>query len=102
MLDLTEEALDQIAVFIDDGVKAAPCGGSGSARNDGFCTSCGDGIHGALAVITFVSQNMARFQPVEERLNLGNVIAFSARQDEANGIAKRIGGSMNLGAQATF
>lgn len=41
---------------------------------------------------------MPCLQPIEEGLNLGNVIAFSARQNEANGVAQRIGGGVNLGA----
>jgi len=27
MFDLAEEAFDQIAIFVDGGIKAAPCGG---------------------------------------------------------------------------
>ena len=98
MFDLAEEAFDQIAVFIDRRIKASPTGGCDSARDDRFCASGGDSIHGALAVIAFVSQNMPCLQPIEEGLNLGNVIAFSARQNEANGVAQRIGGGVNLGA----
>jgi hypothetical protein len=41
-------------------------------------------------------------QAIEQAFDLGDVIAFAARQDEADGIAKRIGGGMNLGAQAAF
>jgi hypothetical protein len=41
-------------------------------------------------------------QAIEQALDLGDVIAFAARQDEADGIAKRIGGGMNFGAQAAF
>lgn len=98
MFDLAEEAFDQIAVLVYRCIKASPTGGCGSARDDRFCASGGDGIHGALAVIAFVSQNMPCLQPIEERLNLGNVIAFPARQNEANGVAQRISGGMNFGA----
>jgi hypothetical protein len=45
---------------------------------------------------------MTCLQPVEKRLDLGDVVAFAAGQDEANRIAKRIGGGMDLGAQAAF
>ncbi len=102
MFDLAEEAFDQIAVFIDRCIKASPIGGCGSARDDRFCASGGDSIHGVLAVMAFISQNMAHLQPDEEGLNLSNVIAFTAGQNEANGVAQRVGGGMNLGAQATF
>ena len=49
-----------------------------------------------------VRQNMACLQPVEEDLYLRDVITLTSRQDEADGIAQRVGGSVNLGAQATF
>ena len=38
--DLAKEAFDQIAVFVDYGVEAAPCGGCGSARHDGLRAVC--------------------------------------------------------------
>jgi hypothetical protein len=41
-------------------------------------------------------------QAIQQDFDLGDVIAFAARQDEADGIANRIGGGMNLGAQAAF
>lgn len=102
VFDLAEEALNQVAVLVDCGVEATPTCGCGSTRNDRFRPRRCDGVHGALAVITLVSQHMARRQTIEEPLDLGDVIAFPASQNEANGIAQRIGGGMNLGAQAAF
>jgi hypothetical protein len=102
VFDLTEEAFDQIAIFVNRCIKAAPCGSGGPARHDGFCASGGDGIHGALAIITFVGQNMTCLQSFKQRFDLGDIVAFTTGQDEPNRITQRIGGSMNLGAQATF
>ena len=102
VFDLAEEAFDQIAVLVDCGVEAAPLGGCDSTRNDGFRSCCCDGVHSAMAVIALVGQNMPRPQAIKQSLDLRDVIAFPTCQNEANGIAKRIGGGMNLGTQATF
>ena len=101
VFDLTKEAFDQIAVSMNDDVKAALCGGCGSARHNWFCASSCNGIHRPLFVIAFVSQNMSTFWPVEQRLNLCNVVAFVTSQDEADKVAKSKGSGVNLGAQAT-
>ena len=102
MFDLAEEAFDQVAFFVDGGIEAAPCGSGGSARDDRFCACGGDGIHCPLSVIAFVSQNMGRLDPVKQRFDLRNVVALATCQDEANGVAKGVGGGMDLGAQTTF
>jgi hypothetical protein len=102
VFDLAEEALDQVAVLVDCGIEARPTGGCGSTRDNRLRSRCCDGVHGALAIVAFVSQHMARRQTFEQPLDLGGVIAFPAGQNEADGIAERIGGGMNLGAQAAF
>lgn len=102
MLDLAKEAFDQIAVLVDYGIEAAPFGGCGSAWHDGFCAASGNSIHRPLPVIAFVGENMPCLQPVKQQLDLRDVVALPARQDEANGVAQRVGGGMNFGAQATF
>ena len=102
MFDLTEEAFDQVAILVECGIETPPLGCCSSARNDGFRACSGDGVHGSLAVIALVRQHMACRQAIKQGFNLGDVIAFPTRQDEANGVAKRISGGMNLGTQAAF
>ncbi len=98
VFDLAEEALDQVAILVDCCVKATPLGGCGSTRNDGLCSGCCDSVHGTPTVIALVGQNMTCRQPFEQSLDLGDVVAFAAGQDEANRIAQGIGCRMNLGA----
>ena len=99
---LAEEALGQISVLVDRGVKGAPLSGRGAARDDGFCSSRRDCIHGTLAIVTFVGEHMICGHPFEQGLDLRNVVALAAGQDEADRIAQRIGGDMNLCAQPAF
>jgi hypothetical protein len=75
VFDFAKEVFDQVAVFVECGVKGAPTCGCDSAWNDGFRSCCRDGVHSALAVMALVGQNMACCQA----LNLVDVIAFPAR-----------------------
>lgn len=99
VLDLVEEAFDEIAVFVEGGIEASPLGCCGSARNDGFCSAGGNGIHRALAGIALVGQNMVCPQSIKQTLDLGDVVAFATGQDETDRVTQGIGGGMDLGAQ---
>ena len=102
VFDLAEEAFDQVSVFVDRGIEAAPFGGDGPAWDDGLCTAGCDSVHGPLPIVTLVRQNVPCLQPLEKRLDLGDIVALATGQDEANGIAQRIGRGMNLGTQTAF
>jgi hypothetical protein len=102
VFDLAEEALDQVAILVDGGIEAAPFGGDGPARDDGLCAAGRNGVHGPLPIVTLVRQNVTCLQTFKKRLDLGDVVALAAGQDEANGIAQCIGGGMDLGAQTAF
>ena len=102
VFDLVEEAFDQVTVFVDRGIEAAPFGGDGPAWDNRLCAAGCDGIHGPLPIVSLVCQNVACLEPVEQPLDLGYVIAFAAGQDEADRVAQGIGGGMDLGAQPAF
>lgn len=102
VFDLVEEAFDQVAIFVDHSVEAAPLGCCRASRDHRNRAGCSNGIHGALAIIAFVGQNPVCAQPFEQWLDLGDVIALSTRENEANRIAQRIGCGMDLGAQPAF
>lgn len=52
-----------------------------------------------LAVITLVGQDVVCPQSIEQTLDLGDVVAFTAGQDEADRVTQSVGCGMNLGAQ---
>jgi hypothetical protein len=102
VFDLVEEAFDQIAIFVESGIEGSPLRGCGPARDNGPRTAGGDGIHSTPTVIALVGQDMVCPQPIEQPLDLGDVVALSASQDEADRIAQGIGCGMDLGAQTAF
>lgn len=102
MFDLVEKAFDEVADFVDRCLEAAPLGGDGPAWDNRLCAAGRDGIHGALAIITLVRQNVACLQPVEQPLDLGDIVAFAAGQDKAGRGAQGSGGGMDLRTQPTL
>lgn len=99
MFDLVEEAFDQITVFIEGCVEGSPSCGNLSSRDDRPCARRGDRIHGASAIIAFVGEDMVCAQPSEKPLDLGDVVALAAGQNEANRVAQSVGRYMDLCAQ---
>ena len=102
MFEFVEEALDQVALFIEGGIEASP-GRCGSApRYDGDGAGCGDSLDRALPVIALVGKDEAGLDAGEQRLDLGDVVALAAGEEDPDRQAKRVGGDMDLGAQAAL
>src|SRR5436305_424566 len=100
MLDLVEEALDQIAVLVDvvvvgDGLR--PRSGRG---NDSRGTRLCDAGAKPIGVVALVGQEMFERDAADQVLGLEDVVHLAAGQDETNGIAKRVDARTDLGAQA--
>jgi hypothetical protein len=51
-----------------------------------------------LSVIAFVGEDEAGFDAIEQGLDLGDVVALAAGEDEADRQAERVGGDVDLGA----
>src|SRR2546423_4876584 len=100
MLDLVEEALDQIAVLVDvlvvgDGLRSRS-GRWNDGRRPGIC----DAGAKPIGVIALVGQQMFERNAADQVLGLDDVVHLATGQDEANGVAKRIHAGADLGAQA--
>lgn len=102
MFEFAEEALDEVALLVEDRIEGPPRDGAGSARNDGNGSGGGDGIDGTLPVIAFVSEDEAGPDAIEQGFDLSDVVALAACQEDANRQAERVGGDMDLGAQPAF
>src|SRR3546814_11819464 len=84
VFEFVEEALEEVALFVEGGVEAAPCGGGRASRHDGDGARSGDGVDRALAIIAFVGQNEAGVEPIEQALDLRDVVALAAGPDDAD------------------
>lgn len=96
MLGFVEEALDEVALFVD----VAVVGGNADARFAGGDHGLGvGGIDGGAKVICAVSrvgEHMPCRQGGDEVVRLGDIVCLARRKDEAQGIAQRIDGDMKF------
>lgn len=102
MFEFIEEAFDEVALLVEDGIERAARGGGLAARDDGDGARGGGGIDGALGVIALIGEYEAGADAVEQGLDLSDVVALAAGEDDANRQAECVGGDMNLGAQPAF
>ena len=101
MFDAAEEALDEVALFVERGIEGAARGGAPAARDYRDGAGSGDGVQRALPVIALVGEDEAGADAIEQRFDLGDVVALAAGQQDAQRKPERIGDDMNLGAQPT-
>lgn len=99
VLDLAEEPFDGATVFIESRVKPAPrCCWGRTWKNRGCPSDC---LHCPRTIIAFIRENKVGFQPLKQGFNLGDVIALSTRQDQADWIAMRVCGEVDFTADPT-
>lgn len=87
---MTEETLDCVAVLIEVFVENPASRGGFPTGNNWFCARPSDGVHGALPIITFVRKDIVGLQTIQQRLNLSDIIALTAGQNDADRVAKGI------------
>ena len=99
MLDLEEEALDEIALAIE-GVVARRLGRCFPRRDDGNGVLGADGFAKCLGIVALVAKNVFSREIGDEGLGLGIVARLPWGQDEAQRIAEGIDDGMDLGGQS--
>jgi len=99
MLDLQEEALDQIALAVEHEV-TMNLGRCRSGWDHGDSALLGDGIAERFCIVAFVAQNMLGGQVDDQCLSLGDVADLPGRQDEPQRIAHGIDNGMDFCGQA--
>lgn len=98
MFDFAEEALDGVSVAIERSVETSPRGSRCASWNDWHCGAFGDGLNGSRPIVAFVSQHIFGLEAIKQCFDLGDIIAFPTRQDQANGVAVSIGRKMDFAA----
>lgn len=101
MLDLVDEALDQMALFVQVLVILTLLFSIGARRNHGLHPPGFDSFDQLGIIVAFVGQQHLCRVAFNQRLGLRAIVTLTRRQDEAQRIAKRINCYMNLGRKAT-
>jgi hypothetical protein len=74
--------------------------GTGPVEGDDGLRPLGvDGLAEVVGVVGLVGQDVACRPAMDERLGLGDVVAFAAGEEEAHRIAERVDGDVQLAGQ---
>ena len=69
-------------------------------RDDELGSGFSDPVGKVIGIVSFVGDCHFGLDAVDQIVGEGDVVALSGRGDQANGKAERLGGGMDLGAQA--
>ena len=98
MLDLQEEALDEVALAVECEVARDLRQGC-SWWNDRFGVLLFDSVAERLCVIALVAQDVIGRETVNQSLGLRNVAGLSRREDKPQRVAQSIDDGMDFGRQ---
>ena len=101
LLDLVDEAFDQVALSIQMSVKVASLCSVLAGRNDRNSAHLLDLFNELVGVIASVSDYEVGFSAFDESRTLGHVMGLSSSEQEVQGIAQGIHAGVDLGAEAT-
>lgn len=99
LFELVEEALDDIALFIEIDVVGTPDLAVSFWRDDGLCAGLGDRGDKMIGIIALVGDGRARSDAVDKIMREGDVVALPGRPDQTDRIAQRIASGVDFGAQ---
>lgn len=100
VLELVEEALDQVALTIEGEVGLARDPAIGLGWHDRGDRLCVAGLDQRIGVIRLVRQAGLRLGMLQQRLGLAEIAGLAGRQGEGNGMAQRSDQGMDLGGQS--
>ena len=100
LLQLVEEALDEIAFSVESPVVRPSLLSVRFGRDDRLCPGVSDGLVQVVGVISFVGDHGLRLEASDQLVAAGGIVALAWPEQQAHRVAKRIRGRVNLGAQA--
>jgi len=100
MLETCEEALDQIASTVEMPIEFARCQAIGSGWNHSFGASGFDLGYEMVGVVALVGHHGLPRQILDQCRGMVDIGDLSGREDDAQRIAQRVDGDMQLGRQS--
>lgn len=100
MFEFVEEAFDDVALLVEFGVVGALGLAVALGRDDDPRSGFGDPIDEMVGVIALVGQRGLGLKALDEIVGEGDIVALARRADQADRIAERVAGGVDLGAQA--
>src|SRR6185312_10609707 len=101
LLESAEEALDEVAVFIEVTIIGTLSQTMTARRNHRLCASSFNGVDERIGIVALVSDDALRLNPLDEGRRFGHVGHLPGGQTQAQGIAQGFDRRMNFSAQPT-
>lgn len=102
MFELVEETFNTVAFGIQSKVGLSWSLDAGARWDDGHRARLLDGFNNLFAVVSLVCNDDLRRKAIQQRLSLCVIRGLPGRQDEAQGIAQPVNGSVYFRGQAAF
>ena len=100
LLELAEEILDQVALFVEFSIEFARRQAVWSRRDDGGFASRRQRVeYSAIGIEGAIGDQQVGGHMRQQRIGPGQIVRLSRRQQEAQRIAERVDQRMDLGAQ---
>ena len=99
MFEFVEEALDNVAFFVELGVAGSLDLAVALGWDDDLGAGSGDVLDQMICVIAFVGKCRLGLEAIDQIMGESDVVALSRAGDQADRVAQRIAGGMDLGAQ---
>ena len=100
LLQLVEEPLGQVPFPVKHFVVGVGCLAVGPGRDDGFGSRVVYGPTQVVGVVSFVGDHGFRLKAVHQLVAARDVVALARPEQQAHRVAQRVGGCVDLGAQA--
>lgn len=102
LLEAVKEALDAVALLVQDGVVAMRLAPVPPRWDDEFSPGIEDGIVQVVGVVAPVGDDRAGCEALDQGVGLDHVALLAGAEQQADGVAQGIGGGVDLGGQAAF
>ena len=99
LFELVEEALDDVAFFVEVDVVGTLDLAVSFWRDDDLGAGLGDLVDEMVGIVAFVGDRRAGGDAVNKVMREGDVIALARGADQADRIAKRVASGVDFGAQ---
>jgi len=99
LLELVEEALDDVALLIEIAVVGALDLAVPLGRDDDLGSSFGDLIAQMIGVVALIADRGARIEALDKVMCEGDIVTLPGRTNQAERITERVTRGVDLGAQ---
>jgi hypothetical protein len=100
LLELVEEALDAVSLLVEISIVGTLELAVALGRDDDLGAGFGDAIDKVIGVISLVADGDIGVETIDQVMSEGDIVALAGRANQADRQAERLGGGVDLGAQA--